>query len=429
MTEPGAMDAFETALTEQVRRYTVAATARPFDPLVAARTAMASTSVTRSTMRWRAAGPSRRWWLAVIPVLALIVAALVVGASLQRRTPEIVGGPVPDALRHDWSRPYAVTPGGDAYGSGFLTVTDRRVDYGREPGAAASMSSIAATGPTALEITATAGTKGCAAGDSGAYRWTLEGSDTVLTLTPVSADACALRQAALAGPWVRDFGPQPVLGGALPVGRQTTSLFDPVGDRASPMRLAFTVPDGWRLMADQVASFSLQRLPDGPAGDPKAETLIGVFTDPRIAADFAPGAACGPTNDAPGVGGGLDDLVKAIVTRPGIVSTPPAEVTVAGHQGRLLVLRLEPGWTGGCSDVTGPIVAMPILHQRGSPGGPGVGVGPEQPVRLTLLDVGGGRTLAIAIVAPTDRVSANFDRHLAEAMSIVESFAFVPATP
>jgi hypothetical protein len=121
--------------------------------------------------------------------------------------------------------------------------------------------------------------------------------------------------------------------------------------------------------------------------------------------------------------------VKAIVTRPGIVSTPPAEVTVAGHQGRLLVLRLEPGWTGGCSDVTGPIVAMPILHQRGSPGGPGVGVGPEQPVRLTLLDVGGGRTLAIAIVAPTDRVSANFDRHLAEAMSIVESFAFVPATP
>jgi hypothetical protein len=429
MDDPRAMNAFETTLSEQVGRYTSAATARPFDPLVAARTAMASTGVTGSTLRWRAARPSRRWWLAFIPVVAVIAAALAVGASIQRRMPEVVGGPVPEALRHDWIRPYAVTPGGDAYGSGFLALTDRRIDYGREPGAAASTSSIAATGPTALEITATATTKDCAGAESGAYSWKLEGSDTVLTLTPISTDACASRQKALAGPWVRDFGPQPVLGGGLPAGSHTTAFFDPLGNAGSPTRLAFTVPEGWRLMGDEAGSVNLQRIPDDPAGDPLAEPLIGAFTNPRVAQDFAPGAACGPTGDDPGVGGGLDDLVAAIAARPGVVSTPPADVTVAGRKGRLLDLRLEPGWTGGCSDVSGSIVGMPILHQGGSLRGPVVGLGPDRPVRLILLDIGGGRTLAIAIATLTDKQSSSFEQHLAEAMPIVESFAFVPATP
>jgi hypothetical protein len=425
--EPRVMDAFETTLSEQIRRYTSAATARAFDPFVAARTAMASTSVTGTTWRGRAAGPSRRW-LALVPVVALMAVALAVGANVQRRTPEGASGPVPSMLRHTWARPYQVAPGPDVYGSGFLAVTPRQIHYGREPGAAASTSSIAATGPAALEITATGETKGCAAGDSGAYRWTLQGSDTVLTLTPISADACAARQTVLAGQWVRDFGPQPVLGGALPAGSHTTSVFDPLGDAGSPTHLAFAVPEGWRLMADQVGSFNLQRLPNDRSGDPLAEPQIAAFTNPRLEADFAPGDACAPTSDAPGVGGRLEELVGAIVSRPGVVATPPADVTIAGHQGRLLDLRLAASWRGGCSDVSGPVVGLPILHQGGSIRGPVVGLGPGQAVRLILVDVGGSRTLAIAIF-PTAKQSSDFEQHVAEAMPVIESFQFVPASP
>jgi hypothetical protein len=431
MAEPPVMDAFETGLAGQVRRYTSVASSRPFDPLVAARAAMATSGTSGSSLAWRSAIRSRRWLLVPVPIaISVAVVAVAVGGILQRRPPEAVGGPVPDALRHSWSRPYGVAPGPDVYGSGFLALTDRRADYGREPGAAASTSSIASTGPAALEVTATSETKDCAPGDAGAYRWTLEGSDTVLTLTPISADACAARQTALAGQWVRDnFPPQPVLGDALPAGTHTTSTFDPLGDAGSPTHLEFTVPEGWRLMGDEVGSFNVQRLPDDPAGDTWAEPLIGAFTSPRLEADFAPGAACGPTGDAPGVEGGLDELVAAIVSRPGVVSTPPADVTIAGHQGRMLDLRLAPTWTGGCSDVSGPIVGMPILHQGGSLRGPVVGLGPDQPMRLFLLDLGRGRTLAIAIANLTDNESSSFEQHLAEAMPIVESFQFVPATP
>jgi hypothetical protein len=50
-------------------------------------------------------------------------------------------------------------------------------------------------------------------------------------------------------------------------------------------------------------------------------------------------------------------------------------------------------------------------------------------MRLFLLDLGRGRTRAIAIANLTDNESSSFEQHLGEAMPIVESFQFVPATP
>src|SRR5258705_3679644 len=140
------------------------------------------------------------------------------------------GGPVPDVLRHSWQRPYPVTPGQDRWGTGFLILASGRIDFGIEPGTAASASSITAGGPDTLVAAATAETHGCVIGDVRIYRSVLAGAETVLTLTAVGADACATREEALAGQWVRaDFpGNGPLPGDqTLTPGRHVTSAFDP----------------------------------------------------------------------------------------------------------------------------------------------------------------------------------------------------------
>ena len=427
MTEPRTIEALETLFSGRIRSYANAAARRPFDATAAARTAMASSTAVRRD-------GARRWWLLLVPAAALVaIGAIVVGGiANQPRLPAPSVAPgaaaVPDALRHRWVRPYAVAPGEDVYGSGFLNVEANRARYGREEGPAASTSAMAATGASSVEVTATDATKDCDSGAAGAYGWSLSGSDTVLTLTPITADGCAARQKALAGQWVRDFPPGPAFGNALPPGTHTTSTFDPLENAASPTRLTFTVPGGWALMDDRVGSFTLQRLPTDPADDPLAEPLIAAFANPRVEADFASGATCGPTGDAPGVGSGVDELVAAIVARPGVVAAPPRNVTIAGHQGRLLDLQLDPSWAAGCLDSSGPIVGMPILHMGGSLAGPVVGLTTDQPVRIILLDIGGSQTLAIVIAAPTEQKASDFEPKVAAAMPIIESFGFEPAT-
>jgi hypothetical protein len=430
MTDQQAMESFESALSDRIHRYTSGITRRPFDAGATGRAAMASHGGAGSGPRWA----GRRWWILLVPAAALLaIGAVVVGGLPQQDRPTAPSQPptvvpIPDVLQHDWQRPAAIGPGGDPWGSGFLTVADGQVGYGREPGGAAATSTVAATGPATLQVVATTGTKDCHPGDAGAYGWELTGKDTVLTLTPISTDACGARQTALAGQWVRDFPPLPASGDALPAGTHSTLTFDPLADPRSTTHLEFTVPEGCRVVGDDLAAFDLQRLPDDPAGDPLAEPQIGVFVNPRLEADFAPGAACGPTGDAPGIGGGLDELVAAIVSRPGIVPTQPADVTIAGRRGRLLDLRLAPTWTGGCTDISGPVVGMPILHLGGSDHGPAVGLGPDQEVRLILVDIGEGRTLAISIY-PAAKVTPTFEQHVTEAMPIVQSFKFVPAAP
>jgi hypothetical protein len=296
------------------------------------------------------------------------------------------------------------------------------VEYGSDPDAAATTSAATATGLDTLWVTATGETGGCAVGDVGAYRWLLEGKDTVLTLTAIGADACPAREEALTGPWVRSDLPSHRDDGApWPPGTYETSSFDPFGDPAAPIRLGYTVPKGWKVKEDRPDSFLLHLLRDAPQGQPATDSFLGLVAQPRMAADFTDGVACGPVADAPGVGSGIDDLVTAIRARPGVLSTLPTAVTIAGHEGTMLDLRLAPGWTGGCLAPEGPIVAIPIVQ--------GVGLEPDHPVRLILLDLGDGRTMAVAISDIGPAQPSQFEAHMAEVMPVVESFEFHPPTP
>jgi len=444
MTERRAMEAFETRFAGRVRAYTDTAIERRIDALAISRNAMSSQGATGWSQRRLGAGllgrriAGVRWALAFVAVVLIGVVGV---AVLGRPSDSVIGpqptpspaasadGPIPEALRHSWQRPYAVTPGLDQWATGFLSVASGVMDFGPEPGAAASRSAIGAAGLDTLVVTATVETKGCAIGDIGAYRWSVEGQGTVMTLTGISADACAAREAALAGQWVRSDLPVPTGGEVtLPPGTYQTSAFDPFDKPGVPDQLSYTVPEGWKVKEDRPATFVLHHLPDASPSQPSTDTFMFVFAQPQMAADIAEGAVCGPFSDAPGVGRGVDDIVAAIMARPGVVSTPPAAVTIGGFEGQLLDLHLAPDWTKGCLAPEGPIVGLAILLGA-SETGPSVGIGPDSPLRLILLDLTDERTMAVAIFNVEPSQPSEFEKQVAEVMPVIESFEFHPPMP
>jgi hypothetical protein len=445
------MEPFETRLAGRIRVYTDRATERRIDTLAIARTAMSSQRATGWPQGRLPAGVLRRsfadprWAVAFMAVVLVGVVGVAVLGRLSHSsvgpqpTPTnsstpgptaSAGGPIPDGLRHQWQRPAAVFLGLDKWGSGFLSLGSGSIGFGPEPGAGASSSAITVAGPDTLTVTATVDTRGCAVGAVGTYRWSLDGKGTVLILTAIGPDACSEREAALAGDWVRaDLTPAGPDGPALEPGTHATAAFDPFARPGVSGQLSYTVPVGWNVTEDGSATFVLHHIADAPQGGLPVDAFVAVLTQPRMAAEADAGVACGPVGAAPGVGGGIDELVAAIWARPGVVSTPPTAVTIGGFEGQILDLRLAPSWTGGCRAPEGPIVGVSILVQAGSEPGPVVGIGPDHPVRLILLDLADGRTVAVSIFSPDASPPSSFEAQVADVMPIIESFEFHPPAP
>jgi hypothetical protein len=431
MTERRATEPFETRLAERARVYSDPATERSIDALATARAAMSHRRTAAWSPRWLGGGllgrhiASARWAGALVAVVLIAVLGVAVLGRLAdsrvglQSTPEPSGGgPIPDVLRHTWARPYAVD-GRDLWGSGFLSLANGLLEFGREQGASVS-AAIRATGPDSLTATATVDTTGCVVGDVGTYRWSMKGKDTVLTLTAIDTDACAARESALVGEWVRsDFPPRFEGGVPLRPGRHLTQGFDPFGKPGVSGQLSYTVPERWKIKEDNADLFLLHRLPDASQSEPSTDSLIFLLAQPLMAAEFTEGAVCGEASDAPGVGPRVADLVAAMTARPGLVSTPPAAVTIGGYEGQMLDLQMSPSWTGGCLAPEGPIVGIPIL--QGSPG-----IDLNHPMRVILLDLGDDRTMAIAIANVEPSQPTAFEAQSAEVMRVIESFEFHP---
>ena len=349
MTDRRATEPFDLRVADLIRAYTDVAAARRIDPVAVSRVAMSAGPVTRSWPRMGVGLRGRpiagdRWVAAAVAAILVAVVALAVQGRLSESrvgqsstpasaiasgAPTSVGNAVPDTLRHAWQRPSPVAPGPDVYGSGFLTLTGETASYGRDTGSGASQAVIAVAGPDTLLLTATAASTGCQPGEVATYRWVLEGTGTVLTLTPLVADACPAREALLAGPWVRaDLPPRPGGGPTLAPGTHVTSAFDPFADPARTGRLGYVVPAGWELVADEPESLVLHSRPDDGQGLPSRDLFLSVLADPAMAAEFQAGVDCNSVADAPGVGHGRDELLAAIQARPSLVSTPPTEVKV-----------------------------------------------------------------------------------------------------
>jgi hypothetical protein len=250
-----------------------------------------------------------------------------------------------------------------------------------------------------------------------------------MTLTAIGPDSCAAREEALAGPWVRADFPPPINPAAtLPAGTHLTARFNPFGDEARPGALSLTVPGGWKVKEDLATSFLLHRLADAAQSPPITDTLVSLLAQPRKTTYFLEGSTCS-VDDAPGVGPTVDDIVGAIEARAGVVSTPPVRVTIGGYDGQMLDLHLATSWTGGCLTPDGLKVLIPILQGSAPNAGPVVLIGPDQPLRLILLDLGDGRTLALSIYGFGPLPNSAVGEQLAEVMAVVESFEFHRPTP
>lgn len=186
---------------------------------------------------------------------------------------------------------------------------------------------------------------------------------------------------------------------ALPAGTYTSQAFQPP--------VTFTLPAGWWIPSDAARYLGLQ---------PVESDLIGIhlFRDP-LAASQDP--AC-PTTAEPDVGTLSSELGVWIRGLPGLVTSNPRLVTVGGLRGVEIDLAIAAGWTASCPFADGLPTVPLFVGQDGT--FRWVVAGTER-LRLSLLDVPGGGTVAVDIDAFDGSL---MDTLLVAAAPIVRSFAF-----
>jgi hypothetical protein len=388
----------------------------------------------RLLMRFTSMNASLRYATA-----AVVVAAIVgVGALLVSRFP-LVGtspsptptssqaspgpssaasaSPVPASLRYDWWGPTRTVTGVPSdrasinFNSSFL-----RFDGGAD---APSMSSrVTVTGSDRLRLQLLNAFADCAAGAAGTYSFQLSPGATKLTLTNVE-DQCVPRSEVIAGEWLRANCPDPTGScvGDLEAGDYTSAIFNPWVDATkwqySFGRLGYTVPAGWSNTQDCFGCYLLAK-----QGAPK-DTGILVFDD--IVAHSQGAQMCQALNEA-GIGRDARSLADWLASRPGLVATKPAPVSVGGLSGYTLDLSVKPTWSQTCPYSNGqPMVSTFSDADPAEHDGFDWGIGGDAHVRYLLLDIGDGRALVIDIEAQT---KADFDALLPDAMGVISTFHF-----
>jgi hypothetical protein len=274
-------------------------------------------------------------------------------------------------------------------------------------------SSASAAGDGQLRLETTTDGNGCNVGDVGLYSWSLSPSGWTLTIT-ADSDDCTARSAAVPGVWWQAGCPNQLCLGELDAGTYGSQYFAPLLDPGAAWEPAFggltyTVPEGWANSADGPDNFELVPATEmPPVGESDRRRNIGVFRQPTAMTQDKP---CSDTI-APGVGRTVDELVTWVRTVPGLIATAPTAVTIDGHPGQSLEVRLDPAWTKTCDGSTEPLVTY---------FNPGLAVGPDQRERLILVDLGNGDVAAIAVWT---RGATTFDAFVSEAMPVIESFTF-----
>ena len=255
---------------------------------------------------------------------------------------------------------------------------------------------------------------GCAGGDSGTYGWTRSSSGRTLTIT-AERDDCPARSEAVAGTWwlMGCTNPDDFCLGALDAGTYRSQFITPRLDPGATWSadfgaITYTVPDGWANDSDWPDSLGLVPAADLTLAESSRTRQIGLNTQPMAMAQDQP---CSD-KVAPGVGRTVDALATWIRSVPGLVTTVPKTITIDGHPGKWLDVRIDPAWTKTCPGETAPIVTYLM---------PGTAISGTEHERLILLDLGDGDVLLIVVWS---RDQATFDPYIAAAMPIIQSFRF-----
>jgi hypothetical protein len=345
--------------------------------------------------------------------------------------PSVAGASLPDAFSYRWigePRPIGTEPASTRTGLNFgptiFYVTGD--DYGT--GADFLLANVSLTPDSKLRFETRAEKRTCAVGAVGTYPWTMSPGGTVLTIQP-GTEACPERAAAVTGTWYR-VNCKDVQGGCLgdlEAGTHRTQNIDPrvsPGEQWAPRlgAMTYSVPAGWSNSTDFATALALTPsadyatyTSDGPPDGNFNE--ISVWTHPT-ASDQA--QACQHQTDA-SVPPTVDGLVGFLRKVPGLEVTEPVTVTIDGHPGKMMDLRLAASWTGRCEGETQPSLEFFAAIDTRVPVTYGLYLLGAERVRLILLDLGDGDVVAILFDSSDP---SRFDKLVADGMPIVESFKF-----
>jgi hypothetical protein len=267
-----------------------------------------------------------------------------------------------------------------------------------------------------LRLESKAALDGCNKGDVGTYSWSLNPSGRILTITE-DQDACPTRAGAVAGEWWLMDCPlsDDNCLGAVDAGTYKSQFITPRVDPGGTWNplfggVTYTVPNGWANAADWPESFDLVPVSELPPVDPENRSRsIVLNTQPSAMSQDKP---CSDTVQL-GVTRTVDALVTWVGTVPGLVTTTPHAITIDGHPGQWLDIRIDPAWTKTCG---GPVTTPIVTYMM-----PGTGIIGTERERLILLDLGDGDVLQILVWT---KDQAGFDAFVPQAMPVIESFKF-----
>jgi hypothetical protein len=352
--------------------------------------------------------------------VASSVAATTPGATpAQSPSAAPTAGPaVPEALQFRWIGPLRdvpqITPKTNFAGLEMAAHTTWFYPYtqGDGPDLRSTTSSPSAN---ELAFVTVADGAGCHSNDEGTYTYSLDATQTQLTLTPTS-DQCEARSAAFAGDWTRSACPDPRgwCLGDLAAGDYQSAVFTPFIPAESWSydfgEISYTVPSDWANPEDTPGGYRLEQ-----QGAPEF-TATYVFADVLA---HSQAADC-PEEPDTTVGTSAADLTDWLTNLPSVTTTTPAPVTIGGLSGSTLDVSLAPDWTRACPFSEGQPTA-PLFSIADPQNDFDWGVGGDGHMRLFLLELPTDRTLLIDIES-TDKET--WDALLPEAMPVVESFAF-----
>jgi hypothetical protein len=290
----------------------------------------------------------------------------------------------------------------------FIVFTENRVSLEHLSGGVINVfnSQFTVTDGGQLRLTLTDQIGRCAAGATGEYRLTLSPLATTLTVEAIRDD-CPNRAAALAGEWTHAACPARGSDclGPLEAGRHASVSFDPF-NTDSYGEVTYDVTNGWASTFDDKDRLTLL-----PPGGNESE-IHGLY----LFADTAPaGADCRATAST---AAGATAIASALSAMPGL-SVTTTEATVGAY--RAQVLDLTAAATLSCAG------EQPVLTSK--PGGSTswtLAIGQGQRMRIVLIDLAGGRTMAVVVAS--DRSAAEYGQLLDASTVVIDSFV-LSATP
>lgn len=375
-------------------------------------------------------------------VLALVVAACGTASSSPPPTsqpspagsttaPAPSAAELPQALRYRWTGdPRDVPNLGTSTKTGLNFTGSTFALTGTTYGFDGVLGSSAALVGNELALTLTSPAAGCAAGDSGRYAWSLSPGETVLTISP-GTDPCAARAAAMPGTWARMACKIVESGclGDLEAGVRRSQYFDPylrpgVNRPLVLGELTFEVPEGWSNSLDFPFVYTLTPSidyalegPDGPIGTNVNQVSVYPSMAPVVDVSTC-GAAAPQTGPRT-----ARSMIEYLQHLPGLHLGDVATVSIDGHAGRSIDVRLANDWKKTCPDAPDGLAGMDLLADASGHThvGEAIGIlGPER-LRFTFIDLGDGAVVTVVVDSfDPDR----FESLVASAMPIIESFRF-----